>query len=621
MTHLADRYSLLALGESLLSHQEWAPFPTVDDRVTWNSVRADRRHRIIATAESYLDTRWPVLRARDYAEYQRTGNRTEYERAHRNRRDALAACVVAECLTGTGRFLDTIVDLAWMICEETSWCYPATSHPPRLLSARWDGTFPDHRFPVVDLFSAETGSLLGWTRYLLASALPSAVPVRIDEEIRRRLLVPYRTVDEWRWLRTGANGKPPSNWNPWIHSNLLAATLAVEDDPYLRAALVARIVRGLDAFLDGYGEDGGCVEGASYFWQAGARLFECLELLASATGEKIEPFDKLVHIGQFIHRMHIGGDFYFVAGDGTARHQLGGELLYRFGAQLDDPQIQAHGLSMRTGALELGGPLHRLLPALLSTDYEDAPDAKPPLVRDSWLPDVEALTCREREGSTDGLFLAGVGGHNGENHSHNDIGSFVVALDGHPMIIDVGVGTYTKQTFGGDRYDIWTMRSAYHNVPMINGFEQCNGWDYRARDVTCEIGATTELRLDLVAAYPPEAGVRHWFRSLRLDRDAARITVSDNYDLDRTPDQLTFHLMTWPAPTVHSGHIILEGSGRSLKIEFGDEFRVEVEKIPITDDRLRESWSDSVHRIALHCIRPEQAGSMSLTMAPLHSAG
>ena len=39
-----------------------------------------------------------------------------------------------------------------------------------------------------------------------------------------------------------------------------------------------------------------------------------------------------------------------------------------------------------------------------------------------------------------------------------------------PVIIDAGVGTYTRQTFSSERYTIWTMQSNYHNLPMINGF-------------------------------------------------------------------------------------------------------------------------------------------------------
>ena len=51
-----------------------------------------------------------------------------------------------------------------------------------------------------------------------------------------------------------------------------------------------------------------------------------------------------------------------------------------------------------------------------------------------------------------GLTLAAKGGHNGESHNHNDVGSFIVAVDGVPAVADAGRPTYTAQTFGPDRY-------------------------------------------------------------------------------------------------------------------------------------------------------------------------
>lgn len=44
-----------------------------------------------------------------------------------------------------------------------------------------------------------------------------------------------------------------------------------------------------------------------------------------------------------------------------------------------------------------------------------------------------------------------------ERHNHNDIGQFIVYADGKPVIIDVGVETYTAKTFSERRYEIWTM--------------------------------------------------------------------------------------------------------------------------------------------------------------------
>src|SRR5262249_9663891 len=166
---------------------------------------------------------------------------------------------------------------------------PAHSYSPRFP----DAGLPDTGYPVVDLFAAETGALLAWTHYLVGEPLGRAAPVLLDRivrEVEARLLVPYRTVDDWRWL--GKARWPVNNWNPWIHSNLLAAALLVEADAGERTRTVQRIVEGLDAFVDGYGADGGCDEGPGYWGRAGASLFDCLELLRSASAGRLDAYDE-----------------------------------------------------------------------------------------------------------------------------------------------------------------------------------------------------------------------------------------------------------------------------------------------------------------------------------------
>ena len=46
-----------------------------------------------------------------------------------------------------------------------------------------------------------------------------------------------------------------------------------------------RAVGALDRYLNAVADDGGCDEGISYWWRAGASLFEGLETLACACGE------------------------------------------------------------------------------------------------------------------------------------------------------------------------------------------------------------------------------------------------------------------------------------------------------------------------------------------------
>ena len=67
--------------------------------------------------------------------------------------------------------------------------------------------------------------------------------------------------------------------------------------------------------------------------------------------------------------------------------------------------------------------------------------------------------------------------------------------------------TYTRKTFSAQRYEIWTMQSAYHNLPTINGVMQKDGREFAARDVRYRADERiAELSMDIAAAYPKEAG-------------------------------------------------------------------------------------------------------------------
>ena len=82
------------------------------------------------------------------------------------------------------------------------------------------------------------------------------------------------------------------------------------------------------------------------------------------------------------------------------------------------------------------------------------------------------------------FICAAQAGNNGKSHNHNDVGNFLVYADGMPAIIDVGVETYTAKTFSAQRYEIWTMQSAYHNCPTIDGVMQSAGPQFAATEVS-----------------------------------------------------------------------------------------------------------------------------------------
>ena len=94
------------------------PFPPAADREFWDE-KADPE--IIENGEKFLNYRWPIIRATQYMEFVKSGDRLSQETPSFARRRALAALLFAEVLEYKGRFLNDIVDGLFIICEETFW--------------------------------------------------------------------------------------------------------------------------------------------------------------------------------------------------------------------------------------------------------------------------------------------------------------------------------------------------------------------------------------------------------------------------------------------------------------------------------------------------------------------
>jgi hypothetical protein len=588
---LADCFTVGRLAEHL---RPWRPYPPIADRGYWDRVPRETREQLLAKTAPVSQKPWPLLTATAYARYNADGDRQTYERPYIARRDQLIAAVITAVLTGGPSTAD-ITDGVWLLCEETTWCLPA--HQP-------GAGLPDPDHPHVDLFAAETAALLAWT-----AVLTGEQEDRVRREVRKRVLDPYRDRDDWRWLGLNDNDRQHlNNWTPWIHSNLLIASLLLDDQPNRTAN---RAVGALDRYLDAVPDDGGCDEGAGYWWRAGASLFECLQTLTEACGDDFGAFElpKVRAIARYPMVAHVAGDVHVNFADcgirppGTVPH-----LLYRFGARTGDSELQQHARAMRRELAPgvLFGPnasVGRVLAAITDDEWAAAPRAPFPAPPQSWLPDTGVLTARERAGDTTGLFLAAKAGHNDESHNHNDVGSFIVACDGRPVLIDPGAGIYTRQTFGPDRYQIWTMQSSWHNTPAPAGHPQVAGRAHRATDVSAALTATAaELALDLAAAYPAAAGVRFWHRTLRLDRTAALISIHDSWELSHISERSVCYLITPEEPQVDGATIMLP-SGLAVSIDATVDGTtaggISVERRDLDDPQLRAIWGEHLYRITL----------------------
>ena len=621
---LSERYPIAKLRELLLPRSDWHPFPTAEERDGWADIMNSVRKAHIACGEAALGYEWPFLPATLFLDYARTGNREGYQRPSFARRNTLRDLVLAECMEGEGRFLDDIVNGIWTICEETYWGVPAH------INAQKAGVgMPDVAEPTVDLFAAETAALLAWTDYLIGAKLDTVSPMvrpRILYEAERRILVPCLERDDFWWMGFGMRRRV-NNWNPWCNSNWLTVALLVDPDAERRLQAVAKIIRSLDNFIDPYPKDGGCDEGPGYWGRAGASLFDCLELLLSATDRAINVYnDPLIeNMGRFIGRVQISGRYFLNFADAPSVVSPSAALIYRYGCRIRDESMKALGAwAARDQNLYEDGQtdsIGRQLPGLFVMGKMKVAKADPPLPRDVWLDEIQVMVARDRAGSDQGLFVAAKGGHNAESHNHNDVGNIVVYKDGRPVLIDAGVETYSRKTFGPNRYDIWTMQSAYHNLPTVGGVMQAPGEEFAARDVLYDADeASARVILDIAGAYPPEANLKTWIRTVTLNR-GADIEVLDRYELSESVDDVTLNLLT-PCEVVHQGpgeiglrERILGNertSGPVHLIYSPEGFTVTAETVHITDGRLKGIWGDTLTRILLKVEKPPKSGTSSI---------
>ncbi|GIH05508.1 heparinase [Rhizocola hellebori] len=609
------------LQELLLAPAQALPVSPASQRQVWAAqhVHAETLQALRERAEADLASPWPQPLAHDYARYFRDGDRNTYEQAVFARQQRLSRATVLAAVTLDPMWIDEVTDGVTLLCEQSSWCWPAHDDTKRVHGA----VVPTVTDPYLDLGAGEVASQLAWLDYLLAEQLDEQVPglrARIRHEVRRRVLAPFTARRDWHWL--GLDGDV-HNWNPWIHGNVLVAALRLEDDLSRRAELVDLVIEGLDRYVASLPADGAIDEGYSYWWNGACRALEALDVLAHATGGALTAAHvvALRETVAFPHRTYLGGPWYLNHADGPARpsERQPWDALYRAAGQVGDPAARAHAAMHRLPGEPLSYPdlgLGRLLRALTDPDWAAAASCPPPLPRDVWFESTQVLLARSHEGSAAGLTLAAKGGHNGEHHNHNDVGSVVVALGGVPVLVDAGRPTYTAQTFGPDRYDIWTMQSAWHNVPQILGSAQEPGPGYAARGVAAVIGTQTTITLDIAQAYPRK-DIHGWKRVACLDREAERIVVTDSWQLAAADGPTRVQFVAAGQVSIDSGRVVI-----SALDDAGDiALTWEPAHVPcaatvreLDDPMLSNVWGNRLTRLEFDVTALGPAGTFVLTV-------
>ena len=591
------------LSQVLAKGTEWVKFPAYNNRTAWEALPKPVRADIIRRGEEALKCDWPTVKASAYMEFTRSGDRDIMQNPQSVRQNATRALALAELVEGKGRFFDALMDGVWALCEQSTWVLSA-----HLTLQKKGPGLPDPNDTVLDLTAGEIGAMLSWIHYYFAADLDKISPFiseTIRRKVRERVLEPYYTRNDFWWM--GFDGNVVNNWNVWVNFNAMQCILLMETDTQKRVDNIYKTMRSIDKFIDYYPDDGGCDEGPSYWSHAGGKLFEGLELLYAATGGKVDVYQNelIKKMGRYIYRAYISDPYYVNFADASAKGGISPGLVYRYGKAINDPVMQGFGAlyaqKNNVANTAPSGSLGAAFYDLFNVNELTTTQAVEPLTGESWLPGSQLVMVRDKANSKQGFYFAAKGGHNAESHNHNDVGTCILYFNGLPALIDVGVGTYTRQTFSDERYMIWTMQSGYHNLPTINGVDQKDGPQFAARNASFKSSAqTVDFSVDIAGAYPDEAAVKSWQRSYRLNR-GKDFSINDSYVLTENKGGTALHFMTsCKATLTKAGVIRLEGDGFALEISYNTSvLNAKIENITIDDRRLQSAWGDALTRIKL----------------------
>ncbi len=590
-----------SLAKVLNYNQNRFGYPGYEDRAGWDKLFGKRKSYYIQSGEEMLNYQWQLITATEYLEYQRTGSRDAMQVPYGENNDALSRLVFAELAEGKGRFIDQIINGVFQYCQMTSWAVSA-----HLNMQKQEKILPDYRENIIDLQVADVGAFLSWTYYFLHDEFDKVNPIiskYLQSEIKRRVLDVYMQNPAPGW--SALNGKPNmvNNWNTWCNSNVLQCFLLMEDDKNRLADEVWQTMQSVDQFINYNKEDGACDEGPSYWGLAAGKMFDYLDLLYIVTDGKISIFDKPIikNLAEYISNSYAGNGWTVNFADASAKSSADSQLWFRYGkavnsqemmhlaALLYNPDIYPLKSNKRQTADTFRGlQALKIEPEILA--------CKPEHIFKPYVAYPESGMCFMS--NTNNWFLAAKGGNNGESHNHNDVGTFSLYMNGVPVFIDTGVGTYTRKTFGPERYTIWNMRSDYHNVPEINGILQKDGKSFKAKDLVFE-KKNKFFSIDISSAYPQESKTSEWIRAYKLEKNKLKIT--DSFVMENPTKNNRINFMVCVEPDIQtSGKIKLTISGKTVLLEYNPkQLQPSVETVTLDDPKFSTVWGDKIYRITL----------------------
>ena len=348
------------------------------------------------------------------------------------------------------------------------------------------------------------------------------------------------------------------NWNQVCNGGMTIGALAVADEePELAGWIIHQACRSLPIAMQEYAPDGAWAEGPGYWNYATSYTVYMLAALQTALGTDfgLSDLPGFSEAGTF--RIHVIGPsrlaFNFAdGGEGAGSSSSMFWLARRF----DKPKYAWHEREFIQGrsALHLwwfdprGEGLHD---EPLARHFRHADVV---MMRSSWEPGI-------------GFYVGLKGGDNAVNHSHLELGSFVLDYEGVRFVSDLGPDDYNLPGyFGRQRWTYYRLNTEGQNTLWINRSNQ----DPRAVAPVTHFSVTPtrmEAEVDLSAAYRQHVG--------KVTRRVILEQTSDNSWIVTIRDRLEkaegaeiqWHMHTRAKPSLHGSRIQLSAGGKTLGMQ------------------------------------------------------
>jgi len=253
-------------------------------------------------------------------------------------------------------------------------------------------------------------------------------------------------------------------------------------------------------------------------------------------------------------------------------------------------------------------------------DSENAAATKPaPTTQPlrSYFEQAQVLACRPNPGDGGACRLAVSlkGGHNAEQHNHDDVGSYVVVADNSALLLDPGPEVYTRRTFGKDRYQSRLINSFGHAVPVVAGKLQRTGREAHADVIRTDFTHDADtFVLDIRSCYdvPELASLQRSFVYRRTGEGSLVVTDEAEFASPQTFGTALITLGKWQqlSPTA----LLVYDDHEAVRVQIdsaGAEFTVDAEQI---DEQVRTPNKPT--RIGINLKRPTTRATVTATITP-----